>query len=385
MSRKSKIVGSIIGAFILIGIIAFYVTDHKTYGKMQYNLEVIIPDTGNMAYLGDPVKNALIMAQEELKDELSQKNISLNLIFGDSQGNPKTAVTIYNQNKSLKKIHGVFSYMSGPTLAIKPLAQQDNILMIAATVDPSITFDSKNLIRPYYSFGSEGTSVLKVVEEKKPKKVAVIYSTDPATAYEVEKIVIPGINKIGIPCEVQSYKVGERDFRNQVVIVKLSKPEMILTYGFGSDLPFLINTLREQKAFDGIFVTGPIGIADALPSQTTKPFAGMYYFGPAFLLEEFEKGREDYRAFKAKYIQKYGADKFTLSAVYAYDSLRMLAQSIMSTNTTDASILFKEIIAKHNKGLAGEYSFDNLGNSNPSVGFAYIDKEGHIKLVREFK
>ena len=70
----------------------------------EFNLEVILPLTGNLAFLGTPVQNGVILAHEEWEARLSQQNISINLIFGDSQGNPKNAVTIHSQNKIMKDI-----------------------------------------------------------------------------------------------------------------------------------------------------------------------------------------------------------------------------------------------------------------------------------------
>lgn len=92
---------------LLIFISVFWILlppkGYSASDQLVYNLGVIIPDTGNMAFLGDPVKNGFLLAQEDWKQELAAKNITINLIFGDSQGNPKTAVSIYNQNKAIKK------------------------------------------------------------------------------------------------------------------------------------------------------------------------------------------------------------------------------------------------------------------------------------------
>lgn len=352
--------------------------------KIEFNLEVILPLTGNLAFLGVPVKNALILAKEDWKDELDKKDISVNLLFGDSQGNPKTAVTIHNQNKALKSVHGLFSFLSGQTLALKPLAERDNIIFIASTVDPSVCENSKNLLRPYYSFGAEGKAMLTIVSEKDPQRVGIIYSTDSATSYEVEKVVLPGLKKANVSVIVQTYEVRNRDFRTQVFAIKQADPDIILTYGFGSDLPFLVNTLKEQGVFGEPMVIGPIGIADAIPSKTTKPFTGMYYFGPTFLHKAYEEKNPKYSTFKAKYIERYGADQFNESSVYAYDTYSLLAQTILKVRSTVASVLMNELKTKKISGLAGEYIFDEFGNCDPPVGFAHISDNGEIKLLRVF-
>ena len=226
--------------------------------------------------------------------------------------------------------------------------------------------------------------MVEVVSEKKPNKVGIIYSTDSATAFEVEQIVLPGLKRMGIPSIIQPYRVGNRDFRTQVAVIKSEAPETVLTYGFGSDLPFLIHTIREQRVFNKSMVIGPIGIADAIPSKTTRPFVGMYYFGPTFLYKNYEKQNPEYCAFKTAYISRYGAVRFNESAVYAYDAYGLLSQAILTTRSIDATSLMRIFTLKKMYGLAGEYTFDKSGNCNPPVGFAHILENGEIKLLRVF-
>jgi len=350
--------------------------------KVEFNLEVNVPLTGNLAFLGVPTKNAFIIAHEDLKERLDKENVSINLIFGDSQGSPKTAVTVHNQNKALKKINGLFSMLSAQTLALKPLAERENIFYIASTVDPSVCENSKNLIRPYYSFGTEGKAMLEVISEKKPEKVGIIYSTDPATSFEVERVVLPGLKGMNIPVTVETYRVRNRDFRTQILSIKQAAPDIILTYGFGVDIPFLINSLKEQQVYDKAMLIGPIGVSDALRFKPAKDFAGMYYFDPAFL--HVEKQTQEYQAFKAKCIERFGAKQFTHASAYTYDTYVFLSEAIIATRSTDASVIMKELTNKKLTGLAGIYKFDETGDCNPPVGFSHITEDGEIKLLRVF-
>lgn len=360
----------------------------KAEPMLEYNIEVILPLTGNMAFLGVPVKNALILAEEDWKEKLANEKIAINLIFGDSQANPSTAVSIHMQNKAIKEINGLISFLSGQTQALKPVAEAENTLFVALTVDPSICSNSKNLIRPYYDFGAEGKAFLEIISEKKANKIGIIYSTDPATAFEVERVVIPGLKQTGIDTIIKSYGVGNRDFKMQVLTMKTqpdSLPEILLTYGFGSDLPFLINTVREQSLFDKVMVIGPIGIADAILSKnSTKGFEGVYYFGPLFMYSDFELKNPDYRSFKQKYTQKYKIEELNESSIYAYDAYLIIAQALIKAKTTDTPSIIKEIKSRKIKALAGSYSFDQSGNTTPPMGYAKILGNGDVKLIRSF-
>ncbi len=372
---------------ILLKLSSYSQNDYgsKEQNAIDYRFEVILPLTGNLAFLGVPIKNALELAEEDWEQKLSESDISIELLFGDSQGAPAKALSIHKQNAATGKVDATFSFLSGQTLALKPVVAESGGLFVAATVDPSVTENSTNMIRPYYSFGAEANAILEVIKEEAPATVGMIYSLDSATAYAAENITLPGLRSMGINTSVETFKVGQREFRNQVVSVKNSNPDIVLTNGFGSDLPFLINTLREQEVFPPAQVIGPIGIADAIPSQGTDPFRGVKYFGPPFLLPGYEQENDIFSKFKARYIEQYNAKQFGESSVYAYDAYSLLAKALLNTRSSEAGTLFLHMVENNLGGLAGEYDFDVNGNTNLPVAYSHIEDTGEIKLLRVFE
>lgn len=227
--------------------------------------------------------------------------------------------------------------------------------------------------------------MLKIIEEKKARKVGIIYSTDAATAYEVEKVVVPGLKKLNISHELQTYKVGDRDFRIQALSIKKELPDILLTYGFGSDIPFLINTLKEQGVFDKVMAIAPIGVADAIPSKSTKPFAGIFFMAPSFIHKAFEEKNPRFAAFQERYIKRYKIEQFTVSSVYAYDNYSLLAQALIALRSTNPENLMRHFTSKKLEGMAGAYIFNKYGDCSPPVGFGFVEKDGDIKFLKEFK
>jgi len=367
---------------ILTNIGAGKIYPQKVKKVVNYNLSVILPLTGNLSFLGIPIKNAFLLAEEDWKNKLRNSGVYININFGDSQGNPKTAVSVYMQNQAIKPANAVFSFLSGQTGALKPIVEQSNALFIAATIDPSICKGSKHLIRPYYSLGAEAKSLLSFIKYLKPKSVGIIYSIDAATAYAAEQITIPGLKSYGIPTTVQTFKVRERNFRNKVQVIKKMSPDIVITNGFGSDLPFLVNTLREQSVFPPATVIGPIGVADAIPGQGTEPFKGMFYFGPDFLRPDFEKNNPEFKDFKNRYIKQFGPKQFGESAVYAYDTYQIIAETLLSVKTTDTMKIFKYITQNNLFGIAGIYNFDESGNCEPSIVLARVNEDGTISSIK---
>jgi len=372
------------GAIIILVALLFVSQEVRSATEaIEYNLEAIVPLTGNVAILGVPVKNGLELAQDEWRERLSKEKVSINLNFGDSQANPKNAVTIYNQSKALRKVNAVYAYLGGITLALRPLTETDNVLLIAGTGDDSVCDGAKNIIRPYYSFRAEGEAMLEVISEKAPKKVGLIHSSDSATVYEVEKVIVPGLQKMNIIPIVQPYQPGNRDYRTQVLAVKKAAPEIVLTWGFASDHPFLISTLREQRVKS--MIIGSFAISHLVASnRVTTPLYGMYYMGPSFLHRTYEEQNPQFKAFKTKYIKRYGAEQFHEAAVDAYDAYSLTAQALLAVRTTDAVALRSEILKGGFSALAGKYIFDEAGSAKTPIAFSHITETGDSGILRVF-
>jgi ABC-type branched-subunit amino acid transport system substrate-binding protein len=343
----------------------------------------VIPETGNLAFLGIPVRNAFEMAEVDRRTTMGKSPVDV--VVADSQGTASMAVTAHKQSTVARGIDGVFSLLSGPTLALKPIVQAEGRLFIAATIDASVCEGSTNLIRPYYNNAAEGRAVLEFLRTHGAKSVGIIYSTDSATAYEVEKVVLPGLATMGATVTKRTYSVGEKDFRNQVLAVHSAKPGFVLAYGFGSDLPQLASQLREQGVFGSATVIGPVGVADAILGRGLKPFAGMQYIAPSFMFEEYEAQNPAYGSFKQRYLQKYGADAFSESAVYAYDTYNMLAEAVEATASTKAQDIKAQLVAKGFTGLAGRYIFEPDGNTDLPISLAEIAPDGsRVAVVKVF-
>jgi ABC-type branched-subunit amino acid transport system substrate-binding protein len=242
-----------------------------------------------------------------------------------------------------------------------------------------------NLIRPYYSFGIEGEAMVQIVSEDKPNKVGIIYSRDSSSSFEVEKVVIPGLEKLGVPMVVESFVPNKREFRDQVTVIKAADPDQLLLFGFGPDLSALVKTLKEQGLYEKTKIVGSVAIGEAIIAEgDTKAYAGIYYFEPTFYHDGYENENAAYADFKRRYIERYGEKQFQHSSVFAYDAYLVVAKALMREKTKDASTLMDSIRRNPTAGLAGVYVFDENGDTKLPVGLVHVSPEGELKLVRTF-
>ena len=97
---------------------------------LRYKLSAMVPETGNIAFIGQPIHNALILANEQMRERLKEANIEIELIFADTQGNPREAVTQFGRMADVEKVNGIITTLSGVIGAISPLAKRISLYVV---------------------------------------------------------------------------------------------------------------------------------------------------------------------------------------------------------------------------------------------------------------
>jgi branched-chain amino acid transport system substrate-binding protein len=352
--------------------------------RIEYNMAVIVPQTGPLAFLGTPIVHALEIAADDFRKELSGDGLDIRLQYGDSQGKPQTAVTVFRQMTAARDFHAIFSYLSGQTKALKPLVAEEGKLYIASTVDDSVCDDSRLLLRPYYSFRKEGDAMVDLVNEMKPATVAIIYSQDSSSSWEVEQVVLPGLKGHGFSPVVQSFEPNSKDFRAQVTAIRDRQPDIILIFGFGPDLLQLVRQMKTLGLYDQTKVIGSLAISEAIVAEgSAEEFVGLHYFEPTFYHQK-EGLSQTYDMFKAEYIKRFGSKEFQQSCVYAYDSYLLLVRALHATRSTSAETIADFLLDNPIEGLAGRYDFDETGNCDLPIAYVHVEEGGELKVARTF-
>lgn len=340
---------------------------------LHYKLAVMVPETGKLAFIGQPMRNALMLAGDDMKGKLAEAGIDVTLVFGDTQGDPREAVTQFQRIADIERANGIITTLSGVIGAISPLAAQRDILLVGLTPDPSFLSITPNGLRVLFSFDKEGEQLAQLINRRGWKHVLILHSTDSATTYEVTKVLMPQLQKSGVSMIADTFTVGQRDFKDLCTKYSGDKWDGIVLHGFGSELPFLAEACAAYPNLAGPPKLTPLSTLDVKP-ELRKNLSNAHFFAPAFLA----KGSPEYQSFSARYEAKFPGSTFTYSSVYAYDAYVLIVEALLKKRSTSATELKAELMTPK-KALTQEYAFSANGDFHPDTMLMRISSDGKFE------
>jgi len=351
-------------AFVLLALFFVTACNNAKKDKDVIKVGAIFPLTGKFAEMGEPLKFATQLAVEDINKAGGINAKEIEVIFEDSKGDAKTAVTAVQKLITVDKINIITSFLTGVSEAIKPITERNNVLFLAQTVAPKIIDNTLLTIRFHYSFMEEGLVMSKFITDKKPKKLAIIQSNDPSTSFELDSIIIPRLNEYNIEYTQDKFSVGNKDFASIALKVKNNSPDLIYISGYGTDIPPLLKELKNYGLTDGkVEICGNIGFIE-LPSNTQfELYDNVVFTCPSFILDSATIERAN---FEKRYKEISKKDFIGYAAYYAYDLIHILSEVLKVTNSTEASILRKNFIGKYT-GIGGDYKITKNGDVIPEV------------------
>jgi ABC-type branched-subunit amino acid transport system substrate-binding protein len=375
MSKKNFIwlVALLATIVLVVGfLIEFSATPAK---ESEYKVAVLTPETGNLGFLGQSHRNVLTLAEEDATEKLKKANLKVRLIFADTQGNPKEALSQFTRLLDTEKINAVITTLSGVIGAINPLAKDKDVLFVALTPDPTFLATNPNGLRVLFSFDRQGTLVASAIKSKGAKQVLLLHSTDAATTYEVTKVLAPQLKADGVELSVDTLNVGQRDFKTLCAKYSDRKWESVIYYAFGTELPFLAEACAAHPNIAQAEKFGAIGVLDVKASMRPT-LAGMKFFGPAFMAET----DGTYTKFAKRYADRFPGQTFSYSSMYAYDAYFLIIESLLRKGVVPAKEL-KASLFQPTQALSQVYQFSPQGDVQPEMTPMEVLPDGTYKPI----
>jgi len=339
----------------------------------------ILPLTGDLAALGVPIKQSIEIAEDEINSSGGIDGKKIQVIYEDSQGDPKTAISQFNRMVSVNKIKYIISYLTGVSQALKPLADKENVLLFALSAYPPITEGSQNTFQIFFNFKEEADKMAAHIKELGLNSVAFIRSRDAATNYEITEFLIPKLKELGITkIYDETFQVGDTDFRSTVSKIKATVATGLLVAGFGSDFPNLLKEIKQQNLSSKIHRIGGVGFME-LPEDTPKDVTeGFVFFAPDFLLDP---SAEKWKEFVSKYKERYKVKDVSYSGVYGYGALILLTDGLKGMKYDKVDEVKKNIMTRTNYShLIGISGFTEGRSVVTPVG-VFTFREGQIQKL----
>jgi len=313
----------------------------------------IFPLTGAYAYIGQDNLDAMKLALKEAQPTKYQYKI----IADDSVFDVKKALFAVQKQISLDKVNMVIPFGSPEASAINSTINEKKVMSLSLGAA-----DDKALVGEYgYSMfpsvKQESQVLAKYLAQKGYKNVAILTATSPFANAATEALT-EYLKEEGVIFSTEQVQPDLRDFRNTILKVTATKPDMVVLLLLTPQLELAYKRLRE------VDVSVPVSSVELFERSSQKELFEGQPFSTASLAPKEMMDR-----FKAEYGREPDG-----TIIYGYD----LMQFIMAIQEKEDHIIkaseWPEVIKKQG----------NLWQS-PNFGTVEINEEGRFLSTPEMK
>jgi len=184
---------------------------------------VICPLSGANAYLGEYVKEGLELFIEEQGSKVGFGNRRIQLVFEDSQSDPKTAISAYQKLTAVEGIKIIIPIESHITMALAPLAERDHVLLFTVGgASPRISEAGDYVFRHNLLPQDEASFLANFIyNDVGVKKIGLVVANSESGISWVDLFIDTYEGLGGVVAAKEVYGRSELDFRT--FILKLNK------------------------------------------------------------------------------------------------------------------------------------------------------------------
>jgi branched-chain amino acid transport system substrate-binding protein len=346
----------------------------------SYNVGAIISLTGPFAEYGDPVKKGMLLAEEQINLKGGIKGKGIRLIIEDDASVAKNSINSAVKLINVDKVPIILGPItSGNSMAVAPVSENNKTIqlsILAGIPDLSNAGDYIFRIYPSSTIGAQ-FAVDKAIEYFKPKKVAILYPSNPFG--EVSKSIYKktcennGI-EVGI---IESYIDGAKDFRAQLTKISRYSPDIVLCSAYWIDGTNIVKQMIEMNIEAPVI--GEDGWHGPIYQFIGKKGIQKVYFADILFGRDIGDNIE-MQDFMNKFRLKYNQNA-TTSAAAGYDAVCIAEEAIRNAGYNPTSI--KKYLYNINfKGSLGNIKYDANGdNVGLSFGLFQMDSLNNVKLI----
>ncbi len=356
---KRKLVYGIIGIILIIAAIAMVINPPKSgyYVKNVEEEEIKIGLTtalsGPAADYAVQLKKASEIAAKEINSRGGIKGKKLRIIYEDSKGSPKGAVSSARKLINVDGVRIIISGLSAETLAIAPLANENRVLLLTTAWSPKISAAGDYVFRFGKSAVSTASAHAVYIKESQFERIGVLYSqSEYGESYLKKFKEVLNDSDINIVAQ-ESYFPEEKDIRTQITKIKNKKPDAVILICDGPE-----EVLRTTKQMKQMNVQLPV-VGDETVCNT--PLGG-YEVKYENLTCAMIKS-SDTEEFKEKFREHSG--EYPMIPMWesaAYDSIHLIKEGVEKKGYDIEAIKKFFYNIKKYKGSSGEITIDSKGD-----------------------
>lgn len=301
------------------------------------------------------------MAVEEINSKGGIKGRNIELIIKDDKNNPKTALEVDKQlvEENCDVIVGHFT--SGVISEVVPYINSQKKLLLSPTISTDVLNDKDDyFIRACPVVDRQSEALFKLLVKDGKKNVLIVYNTENKAYAEnfhndIVKLnnIAKSFNVTSLPFSKKTPLLDEKNFEK----IKSANPDAIVIIAASDDTANFCQNL-EKRNINAQKYLSTWAMTNDLFSHAGKTIEQAK--GVNFI--DLNSKEKMYIEFKNKFIKKYGISP-DFSAVYSYESIYILKQSMEGAKDFSSDKIKRELLAiKTFRGLQGEISINKYGD-----------------------
>ncbi|MCG2694680.1 ABC transporter substrate-binding protein [Candidatus Parcubacteria bacterium] len=218
----------IIGIIIVVAIVWFGFlnkSEPKQISNEPIKIGMIAPLTGDAASYGEPMRNVVQIAVDEINGAGGINGRNIELIAEDGKCVGADSVSAMNKLVNIDKVQVVIGgFCSGESLSAEPIATLNKVLLISGgSSSPDLTNKSFYFVRDYPSDATQGEVLAKNANGRNMKTIAFIQEQ---TDYSIGLFNSFSDNFNGKIIK-EEFPSSTSDFRTQITKLKASNPDAL--------------------------------------------------------------------------------------------------------------------------------------------------------------
>ena len=281
---------------------------------------VSLPLSGSMAEFGRTWRKAQALALDEINGQGGLKGRKVELIYEDSQGDPKQTVAIAQKFVDNARILACLGDIPTPAImAASPVFQKARMVQMSMGSHPDLTKGGDFIFANQMSQRQIAASLATIAVSRLGKTQAILYrNTDWGKV--VHEIYVEKVKELGGQVVLtDSYLENEKDFRALMAKVRAAKPEVLALVSYYTDGALAV----QQAKASG--VESKIIVSEASYSPQFLKLGGDAVNGVLTQTLFFpESSRPEVGKFVAGYRAKHNEDPDFFASI-GYDSVKIAA------------------------------------------------------------
>lgn len=384
----TKKIFALVAAVVLVAAVALSGCGSQGQGNTPapagdtIKIGVVTSITGDAAAYGTHSTNGAKLAAEQINAAGGINGKKIELIVEDDEGKPEKAVDAFNKLVDKDKVSLIIgATITKCSLAIAPLAQQQNILMITPTsTNEEVTKFGDYVFRTCFIDPFQGIVAAKFATGELGKKKAAIvydngndYSKGLTTQFEAT-FAENGGQIVG----KEAYSLNDQDFSAILANIKNSDPEVLYIPDYYSKVALIAKQVRDQGMEDVILLGGDGW--DEIINHAKDEVVGSFYsnhYSP-------ESDDDQVKSFISAYKEAYNNLDPNAFAALGYDAMQLVAKAVGDAGSAEAPAVRDAMAKISGKFVTGDISFDENRNPVKSAVMIRVEKEGDNVVAKYY-